>query len=108
MEKDLEISLLYDIYGNMLTERQREVVEMYYSEDLSLGEIAEQLSISRQSVRDCLVASQNTLNNMENNVKYLDKSKRIQSLCKKGLSNVNNSDKNTGSIFNQIIEIIEE
>lgn len=54
MPKDLEISVLLDYYGNMLTEKQREVVEWYYNEDLSLAEIAEHTGITRQGVRDSI------------------------------------------------------
>lgn len=54
MAKNLEISILIDYYGNMLTEKQREVVEWYYNEDLSLAEIAEHTGITRQGVRDSI------------------------------------------------------
>ena len=47
MAKNLEISFLLDFYGDMLTDKQRDVVELYYNEDLSLAEIAEQLGVSR-------------------------------------------------------------
>ena len=48
MAKDLRITFLLDFYGDMLTEKQREVVECYYNEDLSLAEIAEEKGITRQ------------------------------------------------------------
>lgn len=54
MEKTLRMSLLFDFYGPLLTERQQEIVQMYFHEDLSLGEIGEQLAISRQAVYDML------------------------------------------------------
>lgn len=54
MPKNLEISLLLDFYGDMLTEKQRDVVDLYYNEDLSLGEIAEHSGITRQGVRDSI------------------------------------------------------
>lgn len=54
MAKNLEISILLDYYGNMLTEKQREVVQWYYNEDLSLAEIAEHSGITRQGVRDSI------------------------------------------------------
>lgn len=53
-EKNLQISLLLDFYGQLLTEKQREVVESYYNEDLSLAEIAQHSGITRQGVRDCI------------------------------------------------------
>lgn len=54
MPKNLEISLLLDFYGDMLTDKQRDVVELYYNEDLSLGEIAAHSGITRQGVRDSI------------------------------------------------------
>ena len=51
MAKNLDFVILLDIYGNMLTDRQRDVMELYYWEDLSLGEIAESNNITRQAVR---------------------------------------------------------
>ena len=50
--KDLNIALLFDFYGEMLTEKQKDVIDLYYNEDLSLAEIAEHEGISRQGVRD--------------------------------------------------------
>lgn len=54
MPKDHKISLLLDFYGNMLTEKQREAIELYYNEDLSLAEISEHTGITRQGVRDAI------------------------------------------------------
>ena len=51
MAKNLEISLLLDFYGDMLTQKQRDVVELYYNEDLSLAEIASHSGITRQGDR---------------------------------------------------------
>ena len=48
----IQTSLLYDFYGSLLTDRQREVMELYYGENLSLSEIAAEFSISRQGVHD--------------------------------------------------------
>jgi predicted DNA-binding protein YlxM (UPF0122 family) len=54
IEKTMRVNLLYDFYGDLLTEKQRRIVEMYYVEDLSLSEIAEQVDASRQAVYDVL------------------------------------------------------
>ncbi len=62
---NVEIVLLYDYYGDLLTERQRECFEMRYNQDLSLGEIAEELGISRQGVHDNLSRTEALLRNME-------------------------------------------
>ncbi len=52
--KDLPYVRLFDVYAPLLTAHQREVAELYFNYDLSLGEIAEQKGVSRQSVSDCL------------------------------------------------------
>ena len=54
MAKDLSVSMLYDFYGDLLTEKQQEVIELYYNEDLSLSEIASHSGITRQGVRDSI------------------------------------------------------
>ena len=54
MAKNLEISYLLDFYSEMLTQKQREVIEYYYNDDLSLSEIAMNEGITRQGVRDSI------------------------------------------------------
>lgn len=54
VEKRPLINILYDFYGPLLTERQRTLMELYYEQDLSLGEIADQCGITRQGVHDGL------------------------------------------------------
>lgn len=65
MPKDLSVSILLDFYANALTEKQREVVEMYYNEDLSLAEIAHHVGISRQGVRDSIKRGEMVLFDLE-------------------------------------------
>lgn len=64
-EKNLNISLLLDFYGDILSERQKEMLDLYYNDDLSLSEIAENYNISRQGVRSILKKGENILVNME-------------------------------------------
>jgi predicted DNA-binding protein YlxM (UPF0122 family) len=59
--KSIEMVLLFDFYGNMLTDKQREFFDLYYNEDLSLSEIAENEGITRQGVRDAIVRAENLL-----------------------------------------------
>ncbi|MBR2721492.1 MAG: winged helix-turn-helix transcriptional regulator [Clostridia bacterium] len=60
-EKDLTISFLLDFYGEVLSERKRTVLDYYYNDDLSLGEIAEEIGISRQGVRDLIKKAEEEL-----------------------------------------------
>ena len=57
MDEILHLTLLYDFYGELLTEKQKQVFDLHYQDDLSLSEIGEELSISRQAVRDQLKRS---------------------------------------------------
>ena len=60
-----DLVLLYDYYGDLLTDRQKECFEMRYYQDLSLGEIGDELHISRQGVHDNLTRAEALLRNME-------------------------------------------
>ena len=74
MEKNVYISLLNDFYGELLTEKQRQYIDLYYNDDLSLGEIGENEGISRQGVRDILVRAENTLLETEKKIGLAAKS----------------------------------
>lgn len=65
-KKDMHISLLLDFYGDILSERRRELTGLYYNDDLSLSEIAEISGISRQGVRDAIKKSEAELIDLEN------------------------------------------
>lgn len=65
MAKDIKISFLLDFYGDMLTDKQRKVIEYYYNDDLSLSEIAENEGITRQGVRDAIKRAEEQLLEME-------------------------------------------
>lgn len=78
MPKDLSVSLLLDIYGPVLTQKQREAAELYYNEDLSLGEIAENCGISRQGVRDSIKRGEGILFELEEKLGFLRKSGAVR------------------------------
>ena len=69
----LEMALLYDYYGGMLTDKQKELFDLYYNEDLSLAEIAEHAGISRQGVRDAIVRSETILRETEDKLGLVKK-----------------------------------
>ncbi len=64
-DKAFHMTMLFDFYGELLTDRQKEFFDLYYNEDLSLAEIAENAGITRQGVRDVLVRSEAYLNEIE-------------------------------------------
>ncbi|MBQ8057497.1 MAG: DNA-binding protein [Ruminococcus sp.] len=84
MEKNLEISLLFDFYGQMLTPTQQEAVSLYYNDDLSLLEVAQILSMSRQGVRDALNRAKKSLYTFEENLKLYERFSKTQ----QGLLNI--------------------
>ena len=65
MAKNMEIALLFDFYGDMLTQKQQDMIELYYDNDLSLSEIAENEGITRQGVRDSIKRAEAQLIEME-------------------------------------------
>ena len=87
MEDRVEISLLMDYYGSLLTEKQKNIMELYYNEDLSLAEIAELNNTSRQAIHDLIkrcykqfLAYESKLNLLQ---KYFEKEKKIINLLEK-------------------------
>ena len=63
--KSVEMVMLYDFYGAALTEKQSRFFDLYYNEDFSLSEIAENENITRQGVRDAILRAENILKEME-------------------------------------------
>ena len=77
MSKNLAIADLLDLYGDMLTDKQRDVMELYYDQDLSLGEIAEHEKITRQGVRDSIKRGEAYLLEMEEKLHFAEKFRRL-------------------------------
>ena len=78
MAKDLEISILLDFYGDVLTEKQRDVMEQYYNDDLSLSEIAANFGITRQGVRDAIKRGEGILLELEEKVGFAKRYRAVQ------------------------------
>ena len=78
MRNALDMSLLLDYYGELLTEKQRTCFDLHYNQDLSLGEIAEEAGISRQGVHDSLVRAEATLIELEEKLGCLARSRAQQ------------------------------
>lgn len=80
MDELTKINMLYDFYGDFLTNKQREIFELHYLDDLSLGEIAENYGVTRQGVHDILRRAQDILINYENKLGMV---RRYENLDKK-------------------------
>jgi predicted DNA-binding protein YlxM (UPF0122 family) len=82
------MALLYDFYGDILTDRQKEFYDLYYNEDLSLSEIAENYGISRQGVRDVIVRAEATLTELEDKTGIIRRFHLMQDQLKEVLADV--------------------
>ena len=109
-EKNLNISLLLDFYGDILSERQNEMLSMYYNEDCSLAEIANSFSISRQGVRSVLKKGETILLEMEENLGLAERFKLMQTKSTEIASKLEilNNNINNEEISSQIDALIDE
>ena len=109
MEKNVRVSMLMNIYGKLLTEKQYEVLDNYYNSDLSLSEIAENLNITRQAVRDNIKKGENKLFEFEEKLEImkttLQQEKKINSVLSELTKlQTNSSDKQVQRVLNRIMQ----
>ncbi len=90
LEKTVELGLLLDTYGSLLTTRMKDILTMYVCENLSLQEIAEYFKISKPAVLDAIRMSSQKLINFENNIKMLQLKNEINNLIEKDIVSKNN------------------
>lgn len=92
MDKNIHVSMLLDIYGKLLTDKQYDVIDLYYNQNLSLSEIAEELGITRQGVRKSLVDAENKLFDFEEKLYFLKEKLERQELVEKLIKVVNDKE----------------
>ena len=110
MENELFVSVLFDYYSDLLTERQKDIFDLYVNQNLSLSEIAENLGISRQGVRDSLVKSENALVEFEEKLCIHKKNQRLSQAVnelKEILSDIKMTEEKKNRI-NSITDLIDE
>ncbi len=106
-EKNLEMSFLLDFYGDVLSERRRAVMTMYYNEDLSLSEIADEIGISRQGVRDLIKKSEDELSMLEEKLGLAKKFGRVKD-CADQLMAILERENIDGELRRDIVALTEE
>lgn len=108
ISKKIEMCLLCDTYGNLLTEKQKQIFDMYYYEDLSLFEIAEAINISRQGVRDSLVKAEQLLKTTEEKCGLAKKLAGTKQELLNLQSSLNTGDAKEANISQKLHKIITE
>ncbi len=107
----LEMTLLFDYYGDLLTERQKLCFDMRYNQDLSLGEIAQELNVSRQGVYDNLNRAEALLKNMEEKTGCVSRDlacrKAAHRVCELAASLDSHSDEKVKRIAEEIFSLME-
>lgn len=105
LEKTTQMNLLYDFYGVMLTDKQREFVELYYLDDLSLAEIAEQFEISRQAVHDNIRRAGAQLLDCESKLHLVERFEKRRVIGERVLSLL---EEVPGEIGRQVVELVRD
>jgi len=113
MAKDLRICLLLDFYANMLTDKQREAVDLYYNEDLSLAEISEHTGITRQGVRDSIKHAESILLDTEQRLGFAARFESQRGTVNEMLAAADELDElnarhQTGAEMSKLIETIRQ
>lgn len=109
LDKVYEVSMLYDFYGQLLTLKQRDVLDLYYNNDYSLGEISDILGISRQGVHDTLKRSEKLLYGYEDKLHLVQKFQENQKKLKEVYSLLCSIEQNeyVDKIKSILIDILE-
>lgn len=82
LEKMIEVGQLFEVYKNLLTDKQKEIVSLYYEEDYSLGEISENLNVSRQGVYDTLKRAEKVMKDYEQKLHLLSELQKKEETVK--------------------------
>ena len=100
-QKAFHMTLLYDFYGDLLTDRQKEFYDLYHNEDLSLAEIAENAGITRQGVRDVLVRAEATLNELEEKTGLIQRFLKVRA----GLNSIGSAAERIAALNNGVLNL---
>lgn len=103
IEERIKISVLIKYYGKLLTDKQQQILSMYVDNNLSLSEVSEELSITRQAVKDSLDNALDSLYKMENQLKFINRDEKIKNF----VENLTQNQMDTTTKL-QIIQLLED
>ncbi len=106
-EKNLEMGYLLDFYGDVLPERRRDIMDLYYNDDLSLAEIAEQMGITRQAVRDCIKKTETELSFYEEKLGLRRRMTEAERHVERALALTQNTDSLSADLRASLIRELE-
>ena len=117
MNDKIKQGYLYDFYGELLTEKQKELFDLYYNDDLSLAEISEHMGITRQGVRDGIMRAEHALRSTEEKLGLVAKYGQTQSDLERladivwelrGINNVRYHDPKIAELCEQAFQIAKQ
>jgi hypothetical protein len=108
LPKNLGVNILLDVYGALLTDRQRVTLELYYGEDLSLGEISEETGITRQGVMNCIHKSEKKLFELETKLGLIRKFRELSEDIDKLEGLIMQSDMQNATVLSQLDDLMVE
>ena len=117
MNKTFEMCMLFDFYGDILTDKQKELFDLYYNDDLSLAEISEHMGITRQGVRDGIMRAEHTLRATEEKLGLVSKYGQTQANLEKladivwdlrGMNNTRYHDPKIAELCDQALQIARQ
>ena len=98
LDELVRVGVLNKYYGNLLTNRQRDIVNMYVDNNLSLQEVSAELKITRQAVKDALDKALVTLNDMEDKLHFISRDEKIKKIL----------ESNTDDVKQKVLTILED
>ena len=106
-EKNMRYCLLLDFYGDVLSENQREMMDLYYNEDFSLSEIADEIGITRQGVRDAVRRAEESLDTLEEKLGLIARFERLRTQRAQIVSLLSDNSRSKESVIREALNMLQ-
>ena len=106
-EKNMRYCLLLDFYGDVLSENQREMMDLYYNEDFSLSEIADEIGITRQGVRDAVRRAEESLDTLEEKLGLIARFERLRTQRAQIVSLLSDDSRSKESVIREALNMLQ-